>query len=281
MTFTDVFASPIFYNVAVGQTAWMTLMWLLHYPLRNLGMVDFGWPSGFTFITLAYALSGPAGLRKWLIAIPYLFCGARFMFGWFLRTRIHGEDRRWPMWRERWANGEGALGVRSEVLNSLAFYQAQSLANIFSMTLPVAFAAIDVEKEIGVWEIAGVALWFVSFALENVADTQLAKFKANRNNRGGVCNIGLWKYSRHPNYFFEFLIWCSYALYTVPSCNESGDWAVVFALPVVAYYFLVHFTGVPMTEAGSLKHRGEPYRLYMERTSMFFPWFPSRAGKKD
>ncbi len=127
-----------------------------------------------------------------------------------------------------------------------------------------------------------VLMWAFSFYMENKADMQLVKWKAARRRQikenkdvgAGVCNIGLWKYSRHPNYFFEFMIWVSYMLFGWRSASTTWDKCTLLMLPPIAYWFLVHFTGVPLTELGSLLHRGETYAQYQRQTNMFFPWFP-------
>ena len=117
-----------------------------------------------------------------------------------------------------------------------------------------------------------MALWFVAVAGEALADAQLAAFKRNPANRGGVCAVGLWRYSRHPNYFFECLIWVSYALFAFGS---PGGWLALIG-PAAILYLLLRVTGIPLTEEQSLRSRGEAYRRYQETTSAFLPWFPKK-----
>jgi len=280
---STILASEVWWYVAILQTASMTAFWIIHFIINNMGMVDFGWPAGFFFITLGYITHSPGGItmRKALIAVAYLFCGLRFMVGWCMRTKHHWEDRRWAMWREDWKKGNGLFGltISSVPLNSFIFYQAQALSNIFVLTMPVAYVTQNpAKKDVTCTEIFAFLLWIASFVFENIADTQLRNFLTNRNNKGKVCDVGLWKYSRHPNYFGEFLIWVSYAIFMLPDCDQFIDYGMVVAVPVVAYFFLVHFTGVPMTERGSLAHRGEAYADYMRSTSMIFPWFPKQRA---
>ncbi|KAL0481905.1 hypothetical protein AKO1_011356 [Acrasis kona] len=274
---SSLLSSDTFWFVFVAHFIHMTMMWLIRIPLKNYGMVDLGWPSGFFFITLIYTLSSQVQgnfWRRWVIAIPYLFCGLRFMYGWVLRNRKEGEDHRWQMWRDKWTSGKGIFGIRSHTINTFIFYHCQSFANIFVLTMPVAISSRST-KELSWVEIASIIMWVASFTLENVADAQLARFRYKSSNKGKVCKVGLWRYSRHPNYFFELMIWCSYALYAVSVCDQLIDYVViVLGVPLVAYWFLVHFTGVPMTEEGSLKRRGEEYKKYVDETSMIVPWFP-------
>jgi steroid 5-alpha reductase family enzyme len=109
----------------------------------------------------------------------------------------------------------------------------------------------------------------MSLSGEALADRQLESFKRDPQNRGRVCDVGLWRYSRHPNYFFEWLIWLSYALYA--STSPAG-WAAWIA-PALILYFLLRVTGIPATEAQALRSRGDAYRRYQARTSPFVPWF--------
>eukprot|EP01098_Paradermamoeba_levis_P013792 TRINITY_DN6380_c0_g1_i1.p1 TRINITY_DN6380_c0_g1~~TRINITY_DN6380_c0_g1_i1.p1 ORF type:complete len:249 (-),score=60.95 TRINITY_DN6380_c0_g1_i1:128-874(-) len=246
-------------------------------------MVDFGWPSGFTIMACYfYLISEGFWLRKALITLLYVIAGARFMFGWFFARRhwTH-EDRRWELWRERWRNGQGWFGFRSVPLNFFFFYHAQSLTNSFVMSLPLFLSGNNKTPYILPVEWLALFLWAVSFLLENVADAQLSAFKvkqAKKRKEGGdgmgVCKEGLWKYSRHPNYFFEFCIWCCYCIFSLPSLTEPWHYVILVTQPLVAYYFLVHFTGAWMAEQGSLKRRGEEYKRYIQTTNMIIPGFP-------
>jgi steroid 5-alpha reductase family enzyme len=113
---------------------------------------------------------------------------------------------------------------------------------------------------------------------EALADFQLHRFKADPANRGKTCRAGLWNYSRHPNYFFEWLVWCAYALY---ACASPGGWAGL-ACPLLMFYFLFRVTGIPLTEAQAVKTKGEDYLDYQRTTSVFVPWFhKNREASRD
>jgi steroid 5-alpha reductase family enzyme len=116
----------------------------------------------------------------------------------------------------------------------------------------------------------GLGIWVIAFLGELTSDAQLARFKKDPKNKGRVCDVGLWRYSRHPNYFFEWLIWMSFA--TVAS---SAQWGYVgFVSPALILYFLLRVTGIPATEEQALRSKGEAYRKYQRTTSVFVPWFP-------
>jgi steroid 5-alpha reductase family enzyme len=122
-------------------------------------------------------------------------------------------------------------------------------------------------------EITAVGLWLVAIIGETVADRQLAAFRANPDNRGRTCRSGLWAYSRHPNYFFEWLNWCAYALMALPA---PYGWAGL-ASPVIMLFLILKVTGVPPSEEQALASRGDDYRDYQRTTSVFIPWFPKRS----
>jgi steroid 5-alpha reductase family enzyme len=113
----------------------------------------------------------------------------------------------------------------------------------------------------------------IAIAGETLADAQLAAFKRDPANRGGVCNVGLWRYSRHPNYFFEWLIWMSYFIFALAS---PFGWIAIVG-PASILWLLIRVTGIPMAEEQSLRSRGDAYRRYQQATSAFIPWFPKRT----
>jgi steroid 5-alpha reductase family enzyme len=135
---------------------------------------------------------------------------------------------------------------------------------------------LNARAPLGAVEFVGAAIWLVGMAGEALADQQLKNFKKNPLNKGKTCQKGLWKYSRHPNYFFEWLIWIAYATFAITS-----PWGFIGVLsPALLLYFLLGLTGIPATEAQALRSRGSEYREYQQRTSAFVPWFPKRLPLK-
>jgi steroid 5-alpha reductase family enzyme len=110
----------------------------------------------------------------------------------------------------------------------------------------------------------------LAICCEAAADAQLSKFKSDASNKGHTCQAGLWRYSRHPNYFFEWLIWMAYALFAFAS--PGGSFGLIS--PALILFFLLRVTGIPATEAQALRSRGDEYRRYQQTTSAFVPWFP-------
>lgn len=261
-------------QLATGYVAFMGVLSFLRQPLRNDGWVDFGWPAGLVALAWYVAACAPgAGAKTYLLCGMYGICGLRMSLGWLERLR-RGEDRRWSMWREKWSQGRGLFGVRSLTINFFVYYEAQALTTVLVLALPPFFVASAPEQALDAWSYMIFGAWLVFFTLENIADLQLYLYQRSPAPKPRVMDRGLWRYSRHPNYFCEFMLWVCYALYALP--HATGFELTLLLVPAGAYWFLTAFTGIPMTEASSLASRGEAYRQYQARTRGFFPWWPRR-----
>jgi steroid 5-alpha reductase family enzyme len=194
--------------------------------------------------------------------------GLRLAF-YLLFDRIigHPEEGRYQELRRSWKTNLG--------LKFLGFFEFQALLCVL-LSYPFLAAAVNKSPTICWSEWTAAALWLVAISGEALADSQLAAFKSNKANKGRTCQVGLWHYSRHPNYFFEWLIWVSLALFATASPNGYYGW---FS-PVLILYFLLRVTGIPATEAQALRSRGEEYRRYQQSTSAFIPWFPKALPTK-
>lgn len=234
--------------------------------LDNYSIVDVAWSANFTPIVWAYAALGDGYLpRRWLLAGLVTVWSLRL--AWHLHVRIlehHPlEDGRYQQLRRDWA----AHPVRSFFL----FFQAQGLLNAL-LSIPFLLACLDRRGPLDAVDAAGAGLFALALLGEAVADAQLARFKARPGSRGQVCDVGLWGVSRHPNYFFEWLVWVAYF---VLAARAAWGWTAAFA-PLLMLYFLLRVTGIPATEEQALRSRGDAYRDYQRRVSAFFPWFPKR-----
>jgi len=241
----------------------MLLLWLIHLPLRNASVVDPGWAGGLALLGVIYAaMGGGYPLRTVLIASMALLWGLRLAF-YLLFTRVigHPEEGRYVQLRREWG---GNLPLKF-----LLFFQFQALLCVFLAT-PFLVASLNRQPRLSLPEYVGTALWFVALIGEIVADSQLQAFKSDPANRGRTCRVGLWKYSRHPNYFFEWLIWVAFALFAMGSPYGY----IALASPALMLFFLFRVTGIPATEAQALRTKGEDYRQYQQTTSVFVPWFP-------
>jgi len=242
----------------------MTVLWLLGIRQRNFSYVDIGWSANFALLALVYGvLGGGDPARRALGAALFALWSLRL--AWHLGRRVLGEpeEGRYVELRRRWgAAGEAALNRRM-----YRFFMLQAALNVF-LSLPLLIACQNPAPGIGALEWLGVAIWAVALAGESLADRQLARFKADAANRGRVCELGLWRYSRHPNYFFEWTIWVAYAVFALGS--PPWGWAGLL-MPVLMLHFLLNVTGVRPTEAQALRSKGEAYREYQRRTSAFVP----------
>jgi steroid 5-alpha reductase family enzyme len=238
----------------------MTVLWLIQWLRRNAGIVDVAWSFGTALIGIYFAW-GAAGLgaRKTLVALMAGIWGARL--GAHLLRRVLGEaeDGRYQALRARWGNSAG--------IKFFVFFQIQAVWAVM-FAVPMLLAARSVRPALGWPDALGAAIWVLAITGEAIADWQLAAFRAGAGNRGKVCQVGLWRHSRHPNYFFEWLHWWTYV--SIGFAAPFG-WVTLFA-PAVMLLFLFKVTGIPATEARAIESRGEAYREYQRTTSAFVPW---------
>ena len=250
----------------------MSLLWLYGRRARNYSFVDLGWSAHFALLAVLFGLAGTGWpLRRALIGGMYALWSLRLAL--HLAKRIIGEpeEGRYVQLRREW----GATGNLD--LKFYGFYQLQAGLNVF-LSLPLLISCLNPVPHLQPLEWVGAAIWLIGIAGESIADRQLARFKADPGNRGLVCDVGLWRYSRHPNYFFEWTIWVAYAVY----CLASPPWGYVGVLmPALMLHFLLNVTGIKATEEQALKSRGEAYRRYQQSTSAFVPWFVRKLPRTD
>jgi len=269
-------ATPLILLGTVLMVAQMTVLWRLHLagprrPLPNAAWVDVGWAAGLGLLALLYAGLGSAPWpRRLLLAVLVGFWSFR-LASHLYRDRVAGgreEDKRYGGLRIDW--GEKASPY------FLLMFLGQGLLDVL-LSIPFLLVALNPRPQLTVWEGAGAALWLLALTGESLADRQLLAFKSRPGNRGRVCKAGLWRYSRHPNYFFEWLIWVSFGLLTVSAPHGAFGWIS----PAIILFLLTRVSGIPLTERYSLESRGEAYRQYQRETSAFIPWFPKGNMKPE
>ncbi len=237
----------------------MVAVWIVQRRGGKAAIVDVAWSFATALLGVWFA-SGAGGSveRRWIVAAMVAIWGGRLGLYLLRRVSREAEDGRYRRMREEW----GPAADR----RLFVFFQVQALwAMMFA--LPMLGAASNAAP-IRWPDYLGIAIWLLSLSGETLADRQLAAFKADPRNRGAVCRTGLWRYSRHPNYFFEWLHWWAY----VCLAWQSPLWWPPLAGVVVMYLFLTRVTGIPPTEAQALRSRGDAYREYQRTTSAFFPW---------
>lgn len=246
----------------LAAIALMSLVWLWSVPLRDASLVDRFWGFGFVVVALVWwRLSGMPG-SAWVMLVPVIVWGLRLSAHITWRNWGHGEDARYAAMRED--RSDYAFAVRS--LFTIFWLQGVLVAVI---GLPM---LASVQGGSPVWVLVGLgwAVWLFGFLYEAVADWQLARFKADPGNRGRVMDRGLWRYSRHPNYFGEIVLWLGYGLIGL----AFGGW---WALPSVALmvFLIIRVSGVHLLDRRMTETR-PGYREYVARTNALIPGLPRR-----
>jgi len=251
-----------------AMSAMQIVLYFVQRARRDAGIVDAGWAFGLALLAVWYAVMADGAVaRRIAVAVLGGVWGLRLASYLFV-NRVLGpeEDGRYQMLREHW-------GDRAQFWFFIFFQIQASWSVLFS--IPFLVVAFNPAAALSGWDIAGIAVWAVSVSGETLADLQLARWRARPENRGKTCRAGLWRASRHPNYFFEWLHWWAYVLMAI---GYAWGW---FALsgPIVMMVFLYKITGIPYTEKRAIASRGDDYREYQRTTSAFFPWFPKGTSK--
>ncbi len=239
----------------------MAALWLRQRRTRDAGTVDVAWAGGLGGLAVLCAVLGDGDpTRRLLLGAIGGSWGFRLCFYLWRRLESGQEDGRYQTLRQEW-------GDRAQRYFFL-FFQAQAL---LAVVLALPFAAVaQREGPLVGWDWMALAVWGISIGGETLADSQLARFRKDPSNRGKTCRAGLWRLSRHPNYFFEWVQWWSYVFLALPT---STVWLTLIS-PVLMLFLILKVTGIPPTEAQALLSRGEDYRRYQRTTNAFFPWFP-------
>jgi steroid 5-alpha reductase family enzyme len=244
------------------------IAWLVQLRTRNAGMIDPLWAATLGLVAVFAAGVGPgAGINRAAVALGGGAWGARLALHLWRRNHGKPEDPRYAALRAEW----GAKAAP----RMLGFYLLQAC---ISMILSIAFfvPAWSAATPAIPLVVAALATGFAAVLGESVADRQLRRHIADPANRGRVCTSGWWRYSRHPNYFFESLHWCAYTLWSI---GLPWGWATLVP-PFAMAWLLLKVSGVPMLEA-RLVHSRAGYREYMRSTSAFIPWPPRRAEHQE
>jgi steroid 5-alpha reductase family enzyme len=249
-----------------GLAVVFALLYLLARRIDNYGIVDIAWSYAFSLLAVYYAAAAPGWPgRRLLIAALGIAWSLRLGTHLYHRVMSHHpvEDGRYVQLRQDWAGNFAP--------KMFGFFQLQA-ASVVLLGVPFLLPTLNPAAGFHPLEIAGAMLWLVAIAGESAADAQLAAFK-HRATKGQVCDAGLWYYSRHPNYFFEWLVWVAYLLIALASPH---GWLAVIG-PASILFLLLRVTGIPLTEQQSLRSKGDAYRRYQQTTSAFIPWFPKKS----
>ena len=262
-----VIADPL----ALVVTAYLVMavvmagLWALHLRARNASIADVGWCAGLIAVALWYCAQATGEVeRKILVAVLVVLYAGRLGI-YILLNRVLGktEDARYRRLREQWGG--------SERLKMFGYFQLQAVA-VAAFSLPFLVVIQNPRPPFALIELVGLIVWTVAVSGEALADWQLARFRAKPWNHDRVCRDGWWGYSRHPNYFFEWLHWWAYAVMAI----GAPGWPLTWIGPVVMGWALLKLTGIPLAEAQALTSRGAEYRMYQQTTNAFIPWWPNR-----
>jgi steroid 5-alpha reductase family enzyme len=261
--------------MALALSALMAVAWMVQQRTGNSGWVDTIWTFSVGLVGAGSALwpvDGAApnarqGLVAGLVAVWALRLGPHIA----LRTASITDDPRYAAFAREW-------GVDSR-RKMFIFLQNQGLGSL-PLVFAIFVAARFPHPTLRAQDFLGALILLAGIAGEALADAQLKRFRTDPANRDRVCNVGLWRWSRHPNYFFEWFGWLAYPVIAIPFADPLHyPWGFVTLLaPVFMYWILVHVTGIPPLEAQMLRSRGDRFRDYQARTSVFFPLPPKHGA---
>ncbi|CAN5722676.1 DUF1295 domain-containing protein [soil metagenome] len=244
----------------------MVLTWVVSLLAHDASIVDIVWGLAFVLVAVAVALAADgSGSRRTLLAVMVAVWGLRLSGYLAWRNLGHGEDYRYRAMRKKY-------GERFGLISLVVVFGLQGvLAWVVSLPVQLAVSA-DNPAGLGPLALVGVALWLVGLFFETVGDAQLARFKADSANEGQVMDQGLWRLTRHPNYFGDFCVW--WGIFAVAAETGPGRWGVIG--PLVMSFLLLRVSGVAMLEK-TIGKRRPGYEAYVARTSAFFPRPPKPA----
>ncbi len=265
--------------MALSLSILMAGAWMVQQRTGNSGWVDTIWTFAVGLVGAGSALwpvaDAAPNARQWLVAALVAIWSVRLGLHIAVRTAGITDDPRYAAFAREW----GADSPR----RMFVFLQNQGFGSI-PLVFAIFVAARFPQAALRFHDYLGALILLIGIAGEALADAQLRNFRLDPANKGRVCDVGLWRWSRHPNYFFEWFGWLAYPVIaisirdplTYPFYYPWG-WASLLA-PVFMYWILVHVTGIPPLEQQMLRARGERYRDYQSRTSMFFPLPPQKEG---
>lgn len=256
--------TSIFLTAGVAILTLMTLLWLLSLLLRNASIVDIFWGIGFVIVAWLAFMLAPQGYlpRRQLVAVLVTIWGLRLAMYIGMRNVGQPEDFRYAKWREE--NGANWWWV--------SFFKVFLLQGVLMWIISTPIVAAQTSGFPAILtplDIIGASLWALGMLFETVGDLQLMHFKAAPSNKGKLLTTGLWKYTRHPNYFGESVLWWGYYAIAL----VAGSWWTVFS-PILMTFLLMRVSGMAMLERTMKSKPG--YEEYMERTNAFLPWLLKR-----
>jgi steroid 5-alpha reductase family enzyme len=253
--------------IAVALCTLMAVAWMVQQQTGNSGWVDTIWTFSVGMVGVGAALwpfsAHALPARQWMVAALVLAWAMRLGLHIAVRSAGSHDDPRYAEYAKHW----GAAAPRK----MFVFLQQQALGSI-PLVFAIFLAAQTPVDQFRFQDYLGAVMLFAGIAGEGLADAQLRRFRGDPANTGRVCDVGLWRWSRHPNYFFQWFGWLAYPVITIAPGHVWGLAALL--APLFMFYILNYVTGIPPLEAQMARSRGEAWRAYQSRTSRFFPLPP-------
>ncbi|MCA9027710.1 MAG: DUF1295 domain-containing protein [Planctomycetaceae bacterium] len=245
-------------------TGLMVFVWTVSLLVRDVSIVDIAWGSGFVLIGwTTFFVTSSAGPTRWELLVLVTIWGLRLAGYLAWRNIGQPEDKRYARMRQRW-------GPSFPLISLLTVFGLQAVI-MWTVSLPIQLGIAQSFESFNGLHAIGLAAWTVGMFFESVGDWQLARFKHHSNEENAVLDRGLWRYTRHPNYFGDFCVWWGH--FIVAIAGGANWWTIIG--PVVMSVLLMYVSGVTLLER-DLKTRKPEYQAYVERTNTFFPWFPKQ-----
>lgn len=243
---------------------YMVMFFIIAQVKKNNAIVDIAWGGGFILVALLSLYVSPdVGARQWLVMGLVLIWGVRLIMHIALRSKGKGEDFRYADMRRRW-------GDRARINSFFKIYMFQGVLLIF-IAYPILLNNYSDSTALHVVSMVGVVIWMIGFFFEAVGDYQLYRFKQNPENKGKMMQNGLWKYTRHPNYFGEVMLWWGIFFIVLP---VSYGWSAIFS-PLLLTFLILKVSGIPLLEQ---KYKDHPdFHDYAQKTNAFIPWLPRKT----
>ncbi len=248
------------FQIGLFIFCYVSVWFLISLLLKRNDIADIAWGLGFVAIVIFLFITQTVTKQSGIVYILTIIWGMRLAIHIGLRTKGKPEDFRYKKWRDEWG--------KYFVLRS--YLQVYLLQGFFMwiISVPIFVVSMAQNQQISPFMFVGLIIWLIGFAFESIGDYQLMLFIKHRQNKSDIMQKGMWKYTRHPNYFGEVLVWWGIFIMVLPL--EYGCWAIIS--PITISYLLLYVSGIPMLEA---KYKNNlAFQDYKKRTSAFFPMLP-------
>ena len=257
--------TTLFFQASLIILILVTLLWIWSVFIKNVSIVDIFWGLGFVVVNTFYVfMSGELNARKIVILTLVCIWGFRLAIYLAIRNIGKGEDFRYQEFRQNYGPKRYWW---------FSYFQTFLLQGILIMIISLPLLGINYNNSNGNLEILdylGIIIWIIGFTFETVGDFQLSNFKRDSKNKGKILHTGLWKYTRHPNYFGDSAVWWAYGIFSIAA---GSYWQAIGA--VIMTLLILKISGVSLLEK-TLKETKPQYKEYIQKTSSFIPWFPKK-----